>query len=322
MPFAPRAPKPAYPYQQPPSYDLMLATQSTSSLASSTPPLVARSLASTPSSSTLPEIEGVCGGFPADETEILYATGLDHLDLNGDETIRWDSRLQQVEVIAKASPLPTKSSSTSFVPNPHASPYIPTIVRRRATADPVNCGIEGTSWQPHREWLRPFRAGSVASYAGVRQGYAQDIVSAGPWDTAIMSELSARFVERVAEGCSETLIYVAPFAAEVHGCFRQDLGESVATSFLELLKQHLLSEFRAWWLVVSANLAYFPCVLRPSSEFTFLCCQRSVLFPLSAARPSFPACVLRNSSSHICRRPLRGRLDQGRVRTIVHEHDS
>lgn len=254
--FTPRAPQPAYPYQQPPSYDLMLATQSTSTFSLATPPLVTRSIASTPSSSTLPEVESM-RGFPADESEILYATGLDHLDLNGEESTRWNARLQQDEMVPKASSLRTKPSSTSFVPNPHASPYIPTIVRRRATADPVNCGIEGHTWQQHREWLRPFRAGSVTSYAGVRQGYAQDVVAAGPWDTAIMSELTARFVERVAEGCSDTLAYVAPLASEIHRYFQQELGDGIATSFIELLKQHLLSEFRAWWLSVSI-LLFFP----------------------------------------------------------------
>ncbi|KIP04233.1 hypothetical protein PHLGIDRAFT_129634 [Phlebiopsis gigantea 11061_1 CR5-6] len=245
--YAPRAPRPAYPYQQPSSYDLMLASQSASTLSSSTPSLVARSLASTPSSSTFPEADGV-RNLPSDESEILYATGLDHLDLNEEDTIRWSTRLQQDEIIPKTNAAQTNQPSPSFVPNPHAQPYIPTIVRRRANADPVSCGIDGVSWQPHREWLRPFRAGSVTSYAGVRQAYAQDIVSAGPWDTAIMSELAARFVERVAEGCSETLAHVAPLASEVHRCFRDGVGEGVATSFIELLKQHLLSEFRAWWL--------------------------------------------------------------------------
>ena len=85
--YAPRAPKPAYPYQQPSSYDLMLASHSASSLSFSTPSLVARSLASTPSSSALPEVEGV-RGLPSDEAEILYATGLDRLDLHEEETIR------------------------------------------------------------------------------------------------------------------------------------------------------------------------------------------------------------------------------------------
>ena len=262
--YAPRAPKPAYPYQQTSSYDMMLASQSTSSVSTSTPPLVARSLASTPSSSTLPEIEGV-QGFPTDEAEILYATGLDGLDLNGDEPARWASRLHQDEVVSK--PAPSKAKRP-FVPNPHASPYIPTIVRRRATADPHNCGIEAHSWQPNREWLRPFRAGSVATYNSVRLSYARDIVNAGPWDTATMSELAARFVERVAEGCSETLPSVALFALDVHHGFREQLGENTATSFLELLKQHLLSEFRAWWLSVSTVLCLTPCVLRPVSTRT------------------------------------------------------
>lgn len=257
MSYAPRAPKPAYPYQQPSSYDLMLAAQSTSTLSSATPPLVARSLASTPSSYALPEVESG-RGFPVDETEILYATGLDRLDLNGDGSGRWPPYLRQDDLVSK--PLP--SHAQTHVPNPHASPYIPTIVRRRAIADPINCGIEVTSWQPHRDWLRPFRAGSVASYSGVRQSYARDIVDAGPWDTAIMSELAARFVERVAEGCSETLAFVAPLASEVHRCFRQHLGESIATSFIELLKQHLLSEFRAWWLSVSTLTFYHSYVLR------------------------------------------------------------
>jgi hypothetical protein len=249
--YTPRAPKPAYPYQQPSSYDMMLASQSTSTVSASTPSLVARSLASTPSSSTLPEIEGV-RGFPADEAEILYATGLDALDLSGDEPTRWVSQLHEDEVVPKPAPASTKRS---FVPNPHASPYIPTIVRRRATADPHHCGIEAHSWQPHREWLRPLRAGSVAFPTGVRRGYAKDIVNAGPWDTATMSELAARFVERVAEGCLETLPTVSLLAADVHRGFQEQLGESAATSFLELLKQHLLSEFRAWWLSVSSVLS-------------------------------------------------------------------
>ena len=262
--YAPRAPKPSYPYQQTSSYDLMLASQSTSTLPTMTPPLVPRSLASTPSSSTLPEVESA-QGFPMDEAEILYATGLEELDLNGDEPARWAAHTHHDEVVSepKSKPKPSPSQvQRHFVPNPHASPYIPTIVRRRATADPHHCGIDAHSWQPNREWTRAFRAGSVASYTGVRLCYAKDIVRAGPWDTATMSELAARFVERVADGCSETLPSVALLASDVHRCFREQLSDSAATSFLELLKQHLLSEFRAWWLSVSTSFFWSSCVLR------------------------------------------------------------
>ena len=320
--YAPRAPKPAYPYQQPSSYDLMLASQSASTLSSSTPSLVARSLASTPSSSTLPEVDGV-RGFPSDDAEILYATGLDRLGLNEEDTIRWGTRLQQDEIVPKTSSAQATEPTPSFVPNPHAQPYIPTIVRRRANADPVNCGIEGVSWQPHREWLRPFRAGSVTSYAGVRQAYAQDIVGAGPWDTAIMSELAARFVERVAEGCSETLVHVAPLASEVHRYFRHSLGEGVATSFIELLKQHLLSEFRAWWLSVCPSPFYLSCVLRSRflSDTTVFHRQHPLVFTLSTTRTPIPKRLFCDSGRHIRRRPLRRRPDQGRVCAAVHEHD-
>lgn len=224
---------------------MMLASQSTSTLPPATPPLVARSLASTPSSSTLPEVEGV-RGLPADEAEILYATGLDRLDLNAaDEPSRWAAHLQD-EVVSKTAPVQARKDPHD--PDGKAAPYIPTIVRRRAAADPAHCAIEVNTWQPHRAWLRPFRAGSVASYSGVRAGYARDIVGAGPWSNGVLSELAARFVERVAEGCSETLAYVAPLASEVHRCFLQYIGQATATAFLQYLKQHLLSEYRAWWL--------------------------------------------------------------------------
>ncbi|GJE97657.1 hypothetical protein PsYK624_138780 [Phanerochaete sordida] len=243
--MAPRAPQPSYPYQQPSSYDMMLASRSTSALSPATPPLVARSLASTPSSSALPEVEGV-RGLPADEAEILYATGLDSLDLNAaDEPNSWTSCLED-EVVGKAAP--PRAQEDPYVPDGKAAPFVPTITRRRATADPVHCSVEPNTWQPHRAWLRPFRAGSVATYSGVRVGYARDIVGSERWTNGVLSELAARFAERVAEGCSETLACVAPFASEVHRCFLQYVGQGTATAFLQYLKQHLLSEFRAWWL--------------------------------------------------------------------------
>ncbi|EKM49758.1 uncharacterized protein PHACADRAFT_265411 [Phanerochaete carnosa HHB-10118-sp] len=259
--FTPRAPQPTYPYRQTSSFNLMLVSQSTSTYPPATPPLVARSLASTPSSSTLPEVEGV-RGLPADEAEILYATGLDSLGLDADEPNRWAASLQD-EVVGKAAPV--YAQKDPHKPDEKAAPYIPTIVRRRAAADPVHCGIEVNTWQPHREWLRPFRAGSVTSYSGVRAGYARDIVGAGPWSNAVLSELAARFVERVAEGCSETLACVAPLASEVHRCFLQYIGQSTATAFLQYLKQHLLSEYRAWWLssLPSAIVNLFVCSPSP-----------------------------------------------------------
>ena len=196
-------------------------------------------------------------GLPVDEAEILYATGLNSLDLNADEPNRWAARLQD-EVVGKSAPVQVQKHD----PEGKAAPYIPTVVRRRATADPIHCGIEVNTWQPHRDWLRPFRAGSVASYSGVRAGYARDIVSAGSWSNAMLSELAARFVERAAEGCSETLAYVAPLASEVHRCFLQCVGQGTATAFLQYLKQHLLSEYRAWWLSVRPFHLSLSCLLK------------------------------------------------------------
>lgn len=313
--FPPRAPRPSYPYQHPHMYDVMLTAGSASP--ATTPSLVARSLASTPSTS-LPEED-----YHTDYTRILYTTGLAGLNLNDNPSKPWLLRSKDDAPLAGRNKLP--QSPAMRPPRNHiATPYIPTVVRRRAAADPVHCGIGTNPWQPHRKWIKSFRAGSVARLASVRRHCAKEIVEAGPWDTATMSELTARFVERSAEGCSEDLAFVAPLASEVHRSFLHLEDGSAAQSFVELLKQHVLSEFRAWWLAVSGvtlPLSYLPLNYFVSSiEPTIVRTQHPSMFAFPATLLSTPACVMRALCRHVCRGSLCRVPGQWLVRNALPKH--
>lgn len=185
-----------------------------------------------------------------DELSIVYATGLDSLDLDLDEV---HSVVSPRSVRKKL----LSASTSTFVPNPHAVPYLPTIVRKRHAADPCNCTSDiAPVWLPHREWMRPMQGGALATQTGVRRSYAKKVVETGPWDTAMISELAAKIVELAAEGSEadakvDTMKSVALFSQQVQESFKQMLGDDPAKTFGQLLKQCLLSEYRAWWLSVS-----------------------------------------------------------------------
>lgn len=257
-------------YQTPPSQ--MLSPRS--SVAVSTPSLVARSLTSSPSSSAIP-----------DEPEELYRT----TEGRADDSHELDSYAFDTEddgtpwytgknlLLRSAAQIQQQQQQVPvFVPNPHALPYLPTITRKRSKADPSNCGRMSVSWRPHREWLRPFRAGAVAGWTQGRRDYAKNVVDAGPWDTSLISELAGRFIERAAEGLSDDLGCVAPFASEVYKEFRRQLGDGPAEIFAQQLRQCLLSEFRAWWLQVRV---YAFALRHPTEHFT-----RVSLHPFTTSR--------------------------------------
>lgn len=222
-----------------------------------TPPLT-RSLSSSPSSSTLPEDDPLCD-LATDDLKVVYATGLSSLDLDLDEVHDGSAPVKPLALRKKllAHPPPV------FVPNPHAVPFIPTIVRKRHRADPYRCMLDlPPVWLPCRSWIRPMQSGATSSQVGVRRSYARKVVEAGPWDTAMMSELAAKLVELVAEGSERdvavaTMECVAQFALQVHDTFSQQLSEDTAKTFRQLLKQCLLSEYRAWWLSVSHATSFF-----------------------------------------------------------------
>ncbi|KAI0699206.1 hypothetical protein BC835DRAFT_1304542 [Cytidiella melzeri] len=223
-----------------------------SSVAASTPSLVARSLTSSPSTSTSPEESY---DVYATDGRVVESRGLGDLDSSAFSftTEDWNDPLFTGRTLL---PCPRDSpphcdsqyQAADFVPNPHALPYLPTSIRKRSRTNLDNCGKQLPSWRPHHAWLRPLRAGGVARHSATRRGYAKDLVSAGPWDTSLISELAARFIDRAAEGLSDDIRCVAPFAREVFEAFRQQHEDSLAEIFAQQLRQCLLSEFRAWWL--------------------------------------------------------------------------
>ena len=224
-----------------------------SSVAVTTPSLVARSLTSSPSSSAIP-----------DEPEEFYRTEgrsdqshdpsiASHAFDTDDDSTPWFTGRTLLPSRDACLPYSTHQQPAAFVPNPHALPYLPTITRKRRRADITTCGRMSISWRPHHAWLRPFRTGSVTNWSQGRREYAKRVVDAGPWDTALISELAARFIERAAEGLSEDSRCVAPFAREVYKEFQRRFGDSPAEIFAQQLRQCLLSEFRAWWLQVRSH---------------------------------------------------------------------
>lgn len=132
----------------------------------------------------------------------------------------------------------------------HASLYIPKIIRDRAIADPIHCGLDVPSlaWQSGHSWARDVRAGMSTMDSADRHSYASRVASAGPWDASSMSELAAKFCERAADGDETHLQSVALFARELSDMFRQSQGADCASMFEGHLKQCLLAEYRAWWL--------------------------------------------------------------------------
>ena len=251
MPLAPTARKPTRPSTSSAARAPRHAPQAVPKLAP-TPPLT-RSLSSSPSSSTLPEDDGLCE-FASEDLKIVYAAGLNSLDLDLDEVHDGPSPVKSLSVCKKKLLVPRKNA---FVPNPHAVPFIPTVVRKRHLTDPNQSTLDTPPvWLPHRDWIRPMQSGAVSAQSGVRRSYARKVVAAGPWDTAIISELAGKMVELVAEGSErdarvDTMECVAQFALQVHECFGQQMSEEAARTFRQLLKQCLLSEYRAWWLSVS-----------------------------------------------------------------------
>lgn len=240
-----------HPAQPPPQ---MLSPQT---VAASTPSLVARSLTSTPSSSDIADDEIYstdCARGDVQEQGACHAFDSFHFDTD-DCSQPWStgrSLLPHVES-AVASSSRCALPPIPFVPNPYALKYTPTVTRTRYAADPLHCERVQVSWRPHHAWLAPLRAGGVCRVGLGRQKCANAIVSAGPWDTALISELAAKFIERAAEGLSSESAAVAALAQDVYAAFREDHGESLAEVFTQQLRQCLLSEFRAWWLQVSRS---------------------------------------------------------------------
>ncbi|KAI0088604.1 hypothetical protein BDY19DRAFT_948542 [Irpex rosettiformis] len=228
-----------------------------SSVAVSTPSLVARSLTSSPSSSTIldePE-EFYRTEGRADDAHDLCRQHLDSYTFDTEDT-PWFTGRTLLPYLHAHAPYAAQQQTVVFVPNPHALPYLPTITRKRRRADPTACDRVEVSWRPNHAWLRPFRAGTVANWTQGRRDYAKLVVDAGPWDTSLLSELAGRFIERAAEGLSDDLIYVAPYAREVYAEFQRRFGGDPAEVFAQQLRQCLLSEFRAWWLQTLPSSIY------------------------------------------------------------------
>ncbi len=179
-----------------------------------------------------------------------------------------------------------------FDQNQHPTPYVPTVIRRRALADPASCGLEQPVWQRHHPWISRFRAGSIILDHTVRRSYAEEIVNSGPWDTSTISELAGKFCDRVAEGLDDPTIHnVALFAREVLDLFRAQLGHTPASFFENQLRQCVLSEFRAWWLHVRTFflISPFPFILTLSFTATPIL-SRTDSFQLPFSSP--PPCSL------------------------------
>lgn len=262
---APIAVKPSCPYNPSSFYAMAPPMGSPSmSLAASTPSLVPRSLTSTPSSTLVSEDEAYRTGGALEDTLNAATLGLESyiFDTEDNASLPWYTGKTLIPCLhsfaSSSTPRPEvqrpfiESAPRPHVPNPHALSYIPTVSRRRDLADSVNRGRIDNPWKNRREWVVPFRHGAVSCTSQIRRSFALDIAYAGPWDTAIISELAAKFIERVAEGQSECSGFVAPFVLQVYEAFCEAYGSSeLADMFTQQLKQCLLSEFRAWWLPVS-----------------------------------------------------------------------
>lgn len=224
-------------------------------------------LASTSSSPTLAESEP-SKFFPTfkQPADSIVKPWLTHVNPPFSDSLSSDTR---------NPPPKNRDVQLDFNSNHHPIPYIPTIVRKRAFADPVRYGIESPVWNRHHPWMTSFRAGSITLEPTVRKSHASEIVNNGgiPWDTSIISELTGKFCERVAEGWwveqdrrggGGMEWNVAVFAGEVKEGLMLRVGERSSSFFENQLRQCVLSEFRAWWMHVSS---FFLCSLLVSDVY-------------------------------------------------------
>ncbi|KAJ3485384.1 hypothetical protein NLI96_g5006 [Meripilus lineatus] len=142
-----------------------------------------------------------------------------------------------------------KHREPDFNQHEHPTQYVPTVIRRRAIADPNSCQLDHLGLSRNHPWTARFRAGSVLKDHNIRASYASDLVMSGPWDPSIVSELAAKFCERVTQGLNEPMVdNVALFAREVYDAFISIMGHTPASFFENQLRHCILTEFRAWWL--------------------------------------------------------------------------
>lgn len=228
-------------------------------IAASTPSLVARSLTSTPSTSAVEDeiYRTDSSRSHAQDSAAFHSFKPFHFDTEDSSQPWYTGKTLLAHAHHAIATLPsTLQQPTPFVPNPYALKYTPTITRKRFAADPAKCERVEVSWRPHHAWLTPLRAGGVCQVGIARTDFARTIADAGPWDTSLISELAARFIERAAEGLSPDSRCVAALAHEVHTEFTTRQGDNLAEIFAQQLRQCLLSEFRAWWLQVSRSASF------------------------------------------------------------------
>lgn len=105
--------------------------------------------------------------------------------------------------------------------------------------------------QVKQPWLTPFRRGCVTVDPKARRVHAQSVVAQCEWDADSLLELANKVVGRTAEGYTEELALLAPFARDIADSLAEDVGKVEAELFKEFLAECLLAEFAVWWDMVS-----------------------------------------------------------------------
>lgn len=190
-------------------------------------------------------------GRPRNRTDIFSATHPDPL-------------------LTGSGPLPkTRKVRTRvvFTPDDHATPFVPSIVRQRAEVAKEDIEeqegeqVNLKQWLPDADYIFPFRSASsnwVIRTNELRKDKLIPLVQKGNWDFASLSQLAGMFIDRVVESSSDyeadnSTNALAHFAILVYDEFCMQVSPQCGLYFMEALRSCLLSEFRAWWLAVSAS---------------------------------------------------------------------
>lgn len=166
-----------------------------------------------------------------------------------------------------------------FVDGYTAEPYIPLVIRKRASVDPIGCSLgRDIPWGENHLWTAPMRKGCSQEHYSTRETLSATVTSCGPWNALNISQLAGMICEHAVQDSGPIPSYNALFARQLYERFLE-IGPLPASLFQNQLMQAVFGEFKAYWTPARCILIYCAVLALTVTAQT-----------MSSAIPNLPTC--------------------------------